>query len=221
MRYNTNRTPVCIIRFGGVSKKRVVVVRTSALSETLLHQPTTQEGIATDKAFRGTEDVETNAFDVLDYDVRKVFDGFFTRLSDIEKYFVLVKVGCSDVRLSMTYQQIAVDELFVSIVEADKKFSRNISVGQIVVERPDRKSVKNCQKLVLEDVKHVNYTFIQYMKPKTEKKLQMLKDTLRMSDITGDCGIAYFMDRWERLLRKYRQKMGLSQWWQPLSISQK
>ena len=29
-----------------------------------------EEGIATDKAFRGTEDVETNAFDVLDYDVR-------------------------------------------------------------------------------------------------------------------------------------------------------
>lgn len=163
-----------------------------------------EEGIATDKAFQGTEDVETNAFDVLDYDVCKVFDGFFSMLSDIEKYFVLVKVGCSDVRLSMTYQQIAVDELFVSIVEADKKFSRNISVGQIVVERPDRKSVKNCQKLVLEDVKHVNYTFIQYMKPKTEKKLQTLKDTLRMSDITGDCGIAYFMDQWERLLRKYK-----------------
>lgn len=98
----------------------------------------------------------------------------------------------------------AMDELFVSIVEADNKFSRNISVGQIVVERPDRKSVKNCQKLVLEDVKHVNYTFIQYMKPKTEKKLQTLKDTLRMSDITGDCGIAYFMDQWERLLRKYK-----------------
>lgn len=34
------------------------------------------------------------------------------------------------------------DELFVSIVEADNKFSRNISVGQIVVERPDRKTVK-------------------------------------------------------------------------------
>ena len=41
----------------------------------------------------------------------------------------------------------------MSIVEADNKFSRNISVGQIVVERPDRKSVKNCQKLVLEDGK--------------------------------------------------------------------
>ena len=134
------------------------------------------EGIATDKAFRGTEDVETNAFVVLDYDVR----------------------------LSMTYQQIAMDELFVSIVETDKKFSKNVSVGQIVVERPDRKSVKDCQKLVLEDVKHVNYTFIQYMKPKTEKKLQTLKDTLRMSDITGDCGIAYLMDQWERLLRKYK-----------------
>lgn len=58
--------------------------------------------------------------------------------------------------------------------------------------------------LIVPDVKHVNYTFIQYMKPKTEKKLQTLKDTLRMSDITGDCGIAYFMDQWERLLRKYK-----------------
>ena len=94
--------------------------------------------------------------------------------------------------------------LFMVSTDKDKKFSKNVSVGQVVVERPDRKSVKNCQKLVLEDVKHVNYTFIQYMKPKTEKKLQMLKDTLRMSDITGDCGIAYFMDQWERLLRKYK-----------------
>ena len=58
--------------------------------------------------------------------------------------------------------------------------------------------------LIVPDVKHVNYTFIQYMKPKTEKKLQTLKDTLRMYDITGDCGIAYFMDQWERLLRKYK-----------------
>lgn len=40
---------------------------------------------------------------------------------------------------------------------------------------------------------------IQYMKPKTGKKLQMLRDTLRISDITGDCGIAYFMNQWERL----------------------
>ena len=39
-------------------------------------------------------------------------------------------------------------------------------------------------------------------KTKTEKKLQTLKVTLRMSDITGDCGISYFMDQWERLLRK-------------------
>lgn len=68
-------------------------------------------------------------------------------LSDIEKYFVLVKVGCSYVRLSMTYQQIAMDELFVSIVEADKKFSRNISVGQIVVERPDKKVLRTVKSL--------------------------------------------------------------------------
>ena len=34
MRYNINRTPVWFTRYGGVSKKRVVVVRTSALSET-------------------------------------------------------------------------------------------------------------------------------------------------------------------------------------------
>lgn len=77
-------------------------------------------------------------------------------------------------------------------------------VYQVVVERPDRKSVKNCQKLVLEDVKHVNYTFIQYMKPKAEKKLQTLKDTLRMSDITGDCGIAYFQNEWNALVKKYQ-----------------
>lgn len=91
----------------------------------------------------------------MQYASGRSFYDFFSMLSDIEKYFALVKVGCSDVRLSMTYQQIAMDELFVFIVEADKK-------------------------------------------------LQTLKDTLRMSDITGDCGIAFFMDQWERLLRKYK-----------------
>ena len=34
MRYNINRTPVWFTQYGGVSKKHVVVVRTSALSET-------------------------------------------------------------------------------------------------------------------------------------------------------------------------------------------
>ena len=40
---------------------------------------------------------------------------------------VTVSFGFTDCKNPM-------DELFVSIVEADNKFSRNISVGQIVVE---------------------------------------------------------------------------------------
>jgi len=163
-----------------------------------------EEGKTYDEAFRGKDDIETDAFDVLEFDVKKVFDGFFSRLTDIEKYFVLVHVGCSDERLSMTYQQIGMDKLFVAIVEADAKFSKNVSVGQVVVERPDRRSVKGYQSLVAEDVKHVAFTFIQYMKPKTEKKLLMLKNTLKMSDITGDCGISYFMKKWDELLEKYQ-----------------
>lgn len=163
-----------------------------------------EEGTTLDKAFHDKEDVETDVFDVLEFDVRKVFDGFFSRLTDIEKYFVLVQVGCSDERLSMTYQQIGMDELFVAIVEADTKFSKNVSVGQVVVERPDRRSVKGYQKLVVENVKHVTFTFVQYMKPKTEKKLLILKNSLKMSDITGDCGISYFMKKWDELLKKYQ-----------------
>ncbi len=163
-----------------------------------------EDGMTTEKAFQGAENVETNAFDVLEYDVKKVFDGFFSRLTDIEKYFVLVQVGCSEERISMTREEIEMDKLFVSIVEKDAKFSKNVSIGKVVVERPGRSSVKGYESLIVEDVKHVNFTFVKYMKPKTEKKLLMLKNTLKMSDITGECGIAYFQEKWDELVEKYQ-----------------
>lgn len=152
----------------------------------------------------GEENVQTSIFDVLDYDVQKVFDGFFSKLCDVEKFFVLVHVGCSELHGKMTLNQLSVDNLFVAIVKEDSKFCKNISQGQVVVERPDRRSVKDAERLVLEDVEYVNDSLIRYQRRKAENTLATLKGALKISDITGNCGVAYFMNQWEQLVRKYR-----------------
>ncbi len=154
--------------------------------------------------FTGDENIKTSIFDVLDYDVEKVFDGFFSKLRDVEKFFVLVQVGCSKKHGKMTLNQLSVDELLLSIVKADSKFSKNISKGQVVVERPDRRSVKDVERLVLVDVDYITDSMIRYQRHKAEETLGALKNALKISDITGGCGVDYFMSRWFELVRKYQ-----------------
>lgn len=153
--------------------------------------------------FTGQENIQTDVFDVLEYDVKKIFDGFFSMLSDVEKFFVLVHVGCSEVHRKMTLNQLSVDKLLVDIVKADAKFCKNITEGQVVVERPDRRSVKGAERLVLEDVEYVNDSLIRYQRRKAEKTLSTLKNALKISDITGGCGVAYFMNQWDDMVRRY------------------
>ena len=92
----------------------------------------------------------------------------------------------------------------MDIVKADAKFCKNIMEGQEVVERPDRRSVKDAERLVLEDVEYVNDSLIRYQRRKAENTLSTLKEALKISDITGGCGVAYFMTQWEQLVRKYK-----------------
>ena len=148
--------------------------------------------------------MQTSSFDVLEYDVQKVFDGFFSKLCDVEKFFVLVHVGCSELHGKMTLNKLSVDEMLLSIVKADSKFCKNIMEGQVVVERPDRRSVKDAERLVLENVEYVNDSLIRYQRRKAENTLATLKEALKISDITGGCGVAYFMNQWEQMMRKYR-----------------
>ncbi len=154
--------------------------------------------------FAGDANINTNIFDVLEYDVEKVFDGFFSKLRDVEKFFVLVHVGCSEEHGRMTLNQLSVDELLLSIVKADSKFSKNISKGQVVVERPDRRSIKDVERLVLVNVEYITDSMIRYQRHKAEETLSTLKNALKISDITGGCGIAYFMTKWKELVEKYQ-----------------
>ena len=154
--------------------------------------------------FTGDANVKTSVFDVLDYDVEKVFDGFFSKLRDVEKFFVLVHVGCSKKHGKMTLNQLSVDELLLSIVKEDSKFCKNITVGQVVVERPDRRSVKDVERLVLKNVEYITDSMIRYQRHKAEEILSTLKNALKISDITGGCGVTYFMNQWMDLVRKYQ-----------------
>lgn len=71
------------------------------------------------------------------------------------------------------------------------------------MERPGRRSVSAGESLVLKDVKYVKTTLIRYQRDEAKKILATLKNGLNCSDITGECGVAYFMNQWEILKKKY------------------
>ena len=63
--------------------------------------------------------------------------------------------------------------------------------------------MKCLERLVLKDVEYVNDSLIRYQRRKAESTLAILKGALKISDITGGCGVAYFMKQWEQLVRRY------------------
>ena len=71
------------------------------------------------------------------------------------------------------------------------------------MERPERRSVKDVQPQIYEDVKYVNENLIKYQRGQAKKVLLTLKNGLDFSDIAGGCGVAYFMKQWEDLKAKY------------------
>lgn len=156
-----------------------------------------------EQALFGMAHLETDIFNVLDVDTEKLFDAFFSKLRDVEKFFVLVHVGCDPRYDKMTASQLSMDEMFVRIVEEDTKFCKNISVGTVFVERPERRSVKDVQPQTYQDVKYVNENLIKYQRGQAKKVLLTLKNGLDFSDISGGCGVAYFMKQWKDLKEKY------------------
>ena len=125
---------------------------------------------------------------------------FFSKLSDIEKFFILVYVGCSPLHDKMTLNQLSADELLVTIVERSKKFSKNICVGTVVIPRPY--TSRTAEAVILEDV---NDSLIRYQRAQAKKTLMTLKSGLGFDDIAGKCGVAYFMHQWELLKDKYQE----------------
>ena len=91
------------------------------------------------EVFKGADNLDTDIFDILDVETEKLFDEFFNRLSDVEKFFVLLEVHCCNERyIRMTAGELAMEEILVSIVAADPKLKKNITTGDIRIERPGR-----------------------------------------------------------------------------------
>ena len=156
------------------------------------------------EVFKGADNLDTDIFDILDVDTEKLFDAFFNRLTDIEKFFVLLEVHCCDEKYTkMTAGELATDNILVSIVAADSKLKKNISTGDIRIERPGRCSASGMTSIELKNVEFVRGNVIRYQKSKAAATLKMLKAGLDMADIIGTCGVNYFINQWDKLIEKY------------------
>lgn len=149
--------------------------------------------------------IDTKIFDVLEVDVEKLFDAFFSKLTDLEKFFVLRHVGCDHLYANMILKELQTDELLLAIVEKDSKFNKQIGIETVIIERPGKCQKKGTETLVLEDTKCIKETLIRYQKANAKKILLTLSEGLKFSDVSGGCGVAYFMKQWELLKEKYQK----------------
>lgn len=156
------------------------------------------------KSMKDAGNLDTDIFDELDLDTEKLFDSFFARLTDIEKFFVLLEVHCCDEGYTkMTSGELATDDIFVSIVATDSKLKKNIYTGDIMIERPGRSSASGTTSIEMKNVEFVSDNVIRYQRRKAVTTLKSLCDGLKLSDIIGTCGVNYFRIQWDVLVQKY------------------
>ncbi len=154
--------------------------------------------------FQGEDNIETEIFDVLDYDVEKLLEMFMNRVNDVEKFFVLIETGCCDAEyLSKTALELSVDDILVSIVAADEKFKRNLMIGNIKIERPGRSSAVANTSIELKNIEFVSGNLIRYQRRKAGTLLRKLEEHVEMTDVIGTCGVGYFRREWEKLVERY------------------
>lgn len=142
--------------------------------------------------------------DVMDINVQKLFDLFSDKMSDIEKFFALIEIGCSDRYATMTVSQFSVDPVFINIVEADERYAKNIKVGDVVIKRPDRHSCTD-RDVELKGVKFVGGTVVRYQREQTRFRWAKLKEVLTEEDILGNKSVEYFQKKWYELLGRYEK----------------
>lgn len=142
--------------------------------------------------------------DIMDINVQKLFDLFLDRMSDLEKFFALIEIGCSDKYATMTASQFSVDQTFLNIVAADKKYAKNIQTGDVVIKRPNRQAYTD-RDVELKDVKFVGGNVVRYQREQTKLRWKKLKEVLTEDDILGNKSVEYFMEKWEELLDKYSE----------------
>lgn len=141
--------------------------------------------------------------EVMDINVQKFFDLFLGKMSDLEKFFALIEIGCSDKYASMTVSQLGVDSVFMNIVAADSRYAKNIMTGDVVIKRPDRHSYTD-RDIELKDVKYVGGTVVRYQREQTRLRWAKLREVLTEDDILGNMSVEYFNDKWKELVKKYK-----------------
>lgn len=141
--------------------------------------------------------------DVMDINVQKLFDLFLDRMSDLEKFFALIEIGCSDKYATMTASQFSVDQTFLNIVEADKKYAKNIQTGDVVIKRPNRQAYTD-RDVELKDVKFVGGNVVRYQREQTKLRWKKLKEVLTEDDVLGNKSVEYFQEKWNSLMEKYK-----------------
>lgn len=138
----------------------------------------------------------------MDINVQKLFDLFLDKMSDIEKFFALIEIGCSEKYSSMTVSQFSVDPVFINIVEADVRYAKNIKFGDVVIKRPERHSYTD-RDVELKGVKFVGGTVVRYQREQTRFRWAKLKEVLTEEDILGNKSVEYFQEKWNELTVKY------------------
>ena len=141
--------------------------------------------------------------DVMDINVQKLFDLFLDRMSDLEKFFALIEIGFSDKYATMTASQFSVDQTFLNIVEADKKYAKNIQTGDVVIKRPNRQAYTD-RDVELKDVKFVGGNVVRYQREQTKLRWKKLKEVLTEDDVLGNKSVEYFQEKWNSLMEKYK-----------------
>lgn len=101
--------------------------------------------------------------DVMDINVQKLFDLFLAKMSDIEKFFALIEIGCSEKYATMTASQFSVEPVFLNIVATDPRYAKNIKTGDVVIKRSDCHSYTD-RDIALKDVKYVGGTDVRYQR---------------------------------------------------------
>ena len=150
----------------------------------------------------GNRDVKTDVFDVLERDTETILDKFFDRLSDFEKFFVLIKSECVPSSIKeMTQAQLSMDEMLINIAKQDSKNAKNVFIGDVTVTRWNRSS--NSEAQIFKDVAYVKDRVITYQMLKAQDLLARLGEALDENELRGMCGVRYFASQWIMLKEKY------------------
>lgn len=153
--------------------------------------------------FKGQDDLEISEFDVLDNDVEQIVEKFLSQMRDVEKFFALLEIGCSDKYYAMTATQLSCDELFVRLISADDKLKKHIHRGTVVIKRPNRSTASGVEEAVLTDVYYVNDNVIRYQKSVAKGRWSDLATKIVAEDVSGRSLLLYMKMKWDELIEKY------------------